>query len=171
MRPDAFHPLAEDRLARDQLVVLVQPRLDVVADDLDVVLPTVRKVGSSSPGPDEVVVHTEPGRLLEESKHELALSEAEDHHRGRAQVHPVSGKPHQMRRHALELGEQHSYPDRPGWELDAEELFGRHGEHELVVERRQVVHPSDVRRALDVGELFAGLLHSGVQVTDDGLRP
>ncbi len=50
-----------------------------------------------------------------------------------------------------------------------EQCLGGQREDELVVQRRQVVHTRDVRRALDVGELLAGLLHAGVQVADDGL--
>ncbi len=41
--------------------------------------------------------------------------------------------------------------------------------HELVGEVRRVVHARDVGRALHVGELLTGLLHAGVEVTDDGL--
>ena len=40
---------------------------------------------------------------------------------------------------------------------------------ELVVQRAEVVHARDVRAALHVGQLLAGLLHAGVEVADDGL--
>ena len=57
-----------------------------------------------------------------------------------------------------------------GGHLDAEQLLDGQREHQLVVQRRQVVHARDVRRALDVGELLARLLHAGVQVADDRLE-
>ena len=50
-----------------------------------------------------------------------------------------------------------------------EELLDGQRQHQLVVERRQVVHAGDVGRPLDVGELLGRLLHAGVQVADDRL--
>ena len=43
--PDPLDPLPEDRLAGQQLVVLVGAGIDRVADDVDVVLPAVGEVG------------------------------------------------------------------------------------------------------------------------------
>ena len=133
--PVPFHPLVEDGLAGEQVVVVAQARRHVVEDHLDVVLPPVGQVRGGAAGTDEVVVHPQAGGLLEEPEDELALSEAEDHHRGGTEVHAVGGQPHQMRRHALELGQEHADPHRPRRELDAEELLGGEREHELVVER------------------------------------
>ena len=78
-----------------------------------------------------------------------------------------------MARHAVELGDQHPDPHRPLGDLvgDPEELLGGHREDELVEERAQVVHPSDVGAALQIGQLLALLLHPGVQVADDRLAP
>ena len=52
-----------------------------------------------------------------------------------------------------------------------EQGLGGQGEDQLVVQRREVVHPGHVGAALDVGQLLALLLHPGVQVADDGLGP
>jgi hypothetical protein len=76
----------------------------------------------------------------------------------------------QVRRHPVELDHQHPDPHRALGYLDVEEPLDRHREHELVRQRRRVVHARDIGRALDVGELLAGLLHAGVQVTDHRLR-
>ena len=54
-------------------------------------------------------------------------------------------------------------------QLHVEQRLGGQREDQLVVERRQVVHPGHVGRALDVGQLLALLLHAGVQVADDRL--
>ncbi|WCO66727.1 hypothetical protein PO878_19740 [Iamia majanohamensis] len=56
-----------------------------------------------------------------------------------------------------------------GGHVDAEQLLGGHGEHQLVEERGGVVHAGDVGRALEVGELLARLLHARVEVPDDRL--
>ena len=100
----------------------------------------------------------------------FALAEAEDHHRRRTEVHAVGGEEGEVGRHAVELGHEHADPRGPRRHLDLEQLLGREREHELVVERREVVHAGDVGAALHVGQLLAGLLHPGVEVADDRLR-
>ena len=69
----------------------------------------------------------------------------------------------------VELDKQHADPLGPLGHLDVEQLLDRQREHQLVEERRRVVHAGDVGGALDVGELLAGLLHAGVEVADDRL--
>ncbi len=145
--------------AGQELVVLLGPRDHRVADDADVVLPSVGEIRGGPARPDEVVVHPKTGRLLEEPEDHLALAEAVDHHRGRAEVHPVGRHPHEVRRDPVELDHQHPDPLGPWRQLDPEQRLDRHREHQLVGERCEVVHPGDVGGPLDVGELFAGLLH------------
>ena len=125
---------------------------------------------------------TPPGRMklwfirspvmrLEQAQRVLALAPAVDHHRHRAEVHAVGGLEQEVRRDAVELDEQHADPHRPLGELEVEEPFDREREHQLVRQRRRVVHARHVGGALHVGELLTGLLHAGVQVADDGLGP
>ena len=83
---------------------------------------------------------------------------------------PLVARNKHVRRDAIQLGHQHADPLRPrDVVFDAEELLGRHREHELVEERRRVVHARDVGGPLQEREVFAGLLHAGVQVADDRL--
>ncbi len=76
-----------------------------------------------------------------------------------------------MRRAPIELGEQD--PDRrgPRGHLDLEKPLHGEGEGELVVEGRQVVHTGDIGAALREVELLRCLLHPGVEIPDDRLRP
>ena len=136
-----------------------------------VVAPTRGQVGGEAARADEVVVHPQAGDLLEEPQHLFALTPAVDHHRDGAEVHAVRRHEQQVRRHAVELGEQHPHPDGPFGDVavDPEQLLGRHRERELVGERAEVVHAGDVGAALHERELLAGLLHPGVQVADDRL--
>ena len=161
--------VTEDGLPGEELVVLEAAGQHGVADDRNVVPPSVGQVGRHATGTDVVVVHPEPGRLLEEAQHHLALAEAVDHHGRRAEVHAVGGHPHEVGRHPLQLGHEHADPHRPRRELHSQELLGGHGEDQLVGEGREVVHAGHVGGALDVGELLTGLLHAGVQVPDDRL--
>jgi len=104
-------------------------------------------------------------------QHLLAFAPAVEHHRHRADVHAVGGQEEQVTAHAVEFAEEHAHPDRAlgNVVLDAEQLLDGHREDEFVVQRTQVVHAGDVRATLEEGEFLAGLLHAGVQVTDDRL--
>jgi hypothetical protein len=119
------------------------------------------------------VVHPQARDHLEQPQRLFPLAPAVDHHRHGPEVHAVGGEEQQVRRHAVQLGQQHADPLGPGRDVavDAEQRLGGQGEDQLVVERRRVVHAGDVRRALQVGERLAGLLHAGVQVADDRLGP
>jgi hypothetical protein len=115
------------------------------------------------------VVHPQAGDLLEEAKHLLALAPAVEHHRHRPEVHAVGGHEQQVRRHTVELAHEHADPGGSFGDLDAEERLGGQGEHQLVEERRGVVHAGGVGGTLQVGEVLTGLLHAGVEVPDDRL--
>ena len=117
------------------------------------------------------MVHPQARDHLEEPEPLLAVAPAVDHHRHRADVHAVGGEEQQVAGDPVELGEEHADPLRPLGDVlvDAEELLGGEAEHQLVEQRRGVVHPRDVGGALEVGEVLARLLHAGVQVADDRL--
>ena len=115
------------------------------------------------------MVHPQAGGLLEEGEHHLALAEAVDQHGGGAEVPTVGGHPQQVRRHPVELGHQHADPGGARWQLHAEKGLGGEREDQLVVQRREVVHPGHVGGARDVGQLLTRLLHPRVQVADDRL--
>ena len=72
------------------LVVSNSPRYPL--QDLgDVLLPPVGQIGSDSARTDVVVVHPQPGGLLEEGQDQLPFPEAVHHHRQRTDVHTVGG--------------------------------------------------------------------------------
>ena len=136
---DALQPLAPDRLAGHQRVVLLEPRRDQVEQAQHVVAPAGGQVGGDAAGADVVVVHPQAGDLLEEAQHLLALAPAVDHHRHRAEVHAVGGEEQQVAGHPVQLAHQHADPHRPLGDVavDAEQLLGGHREHQLVVERAE----------------------------------
>ena len=113
------------------------------------------------------MVHAEPGGLLEEGEDLLPLPEAVHHHRDRPDVHPVGGKGDEMRRAAVELGEEHSDCGSARRNLDPEQPLHRQCVSQLVVEGGQVIHAGHVGAALGEVELLPGLLHPGVEVSDD----
>ena len=171
MTPDALGALLPDGLAGEEDLVLVEALGEDVEDAADVVAPAGGEVGGHAAGPDVVVVHPQPGDLLEEGQDRLPLPEAVDHHRDRAEVHPVGGQPQHLGRHAVQLAHEHADPRGPGRDVDLQQLLGGQREHQLVEEGRHVVHAGDVGGPLEVREVLARLLHAGVQVADHRLGP
>ncbi len=169
--PDALGAALPDRVLLEKILVVGDPLRDPLQDLLDVVFPAVGQVGGHAPGPDVVVVHPQPGGLLEEGEDQLAFPEAVDHHREGTDVHAVGGGGDQVAGDPVELGHQHADGVGPGRELDSQQLLHSQRVAELVVQRSQVVHAGDVGAALQVGERLGGLLHAGVEVADDGLDP
>jgi hypothetical protein len=169
---DALQPLPPDGLAGHQRVVLLEPRRDHVEEAQDVVAPAVGEIGGHAAGTDVVVVHPQPGDLLEEPQHLLALAPAVEHHRHGADVHAVGGEEQDVRRDPVELAHEHADPLGPLGDvvLDAEQRLGGQREDQLVEQGGRVVHAGHVGGALEVGELLARLLHPRVQVADDRLR-
>ena len=169
--PDALQPLAPDRLAGHQDVVLLEPGREDVHQRPHVVAPVGGQIGGDTADTDVVVVHPKAGDLLEEAQHLLALAPAVDDHRHGTKVEAVGRQVQQVAADPVQLRHQHPDPHGALWDrvVDAEQLLDGHGEDELVVERAGVVHASDVRAALQVRQLFALLLHPGVQVADDRL--
>ncbi len=165
-QPDADGAFAPDRIVGQQLVVVVHTGGDDVEHLERVLLPTVGQVGGDAAGTHVVVVHAQPGDGLEQAQHLFAFAPAVQHHRDRADVHPVRRLEQQVRAHAVELRHHHADPLRARRHLDVEQPFRCEAVHELVGDRRGVVHARDVGRTLDVRELLAGLLHTGVQVAD-----
>ena len=117
------------------------------------------------------MVHPETGDLLEEAQHLLPFAPSVDHHRHGTDVHAVGRKEQQVAAHAVQFAEEHAHPHSTFRDVavDAEQLLGGHREHQLVVERTDVVHAGDVGAALHEGEVLAGLLHAGVEIADDRL--
>ncbi len=75
---DHPHPLGaleEDRIGAEQVLVLGYALGNYLEDLGDVVLPAVGKVGGDAAGSDVVVVHPQPGGLLEEVEELLPLPE------------------------------------------------------------------------------------------------
>ena len=170
-RTDALQAVLEDGLAGEQLVVLVHAPRNGLAQGQHVVAPPVRQVGGHPAGPEVVVVHPQPGDLLEEGQHHLPVAPAVDEHVDGADVGPVGRQPQEVGADPVELAHEHPDPGGPGRDLDPQQLLDAEREAELVEERRQVVHPGDVGAALVVHELFGRLLHAGVEVADDRLGP
>ena len=107
---------------------------------------------------------------LVDVEQQLALAEAVEHHRHRADFHRVRAEPHEMAVDALQLGEQHANPLHAIGHLEAEQLLDREAVRVGVGLRAQVIHALDERNDLLKFLLLRRLLDAGVQIADGRRR-
>ena len=110
------------------------------------------------------MVHAQTSDFLKEPQHLLAFAPAVKHHRDSAEVHAIRRHEQQVATHAIEFRQQHAHPLRSFWNvtINAKQLFGSQREHQLIVERRQVVHSRHVGATLHEAERLARFFHAGV---------
>ncbi len=144
----------------------MEPTGDEVEHRLQLGLPAIGQVSRYTARADEVVVHAQSGDELKEAKGFFAFAPAIQHHADGAKVHPVGGEKQHVGAEPVDLAQQRPDPGGPLGHLDAQQFLGGERKHGLVKERTCIVHARDVGGALQVGELFAGLLHAGVEVAD-----
>jgi hypothetical protein len=70
-----------------------------------------------------------------------------------------------------DLGEEHADQLRPPRHLDPDQLFDRQAEGMLLVHRRPVVEPVEIRDRLQVGLVLDQLLGAAVEQADMGVDP
>ena len=127
---DALGALVPDDLAGEQVLVLLELLRHVLEEVAD--LRDRRRPGTSCatpPGRMYAMFIRRPVIILEDVQDVLALAEAVQHHRDRAELHAGGAEPDQVRGDPVELHHQHA--DRGGplgdLVLDAEQLLHRRG--------------------------------------------
>ena len=131
--------------------------------------PAGRQVLLEAADPVEHVVHPAAGDLLHHGLQLLALAEGVEDRRDRAELQRVGTEEHQVVEHPVELGEQGAGPDRPRWDLHAQQLLcGKH-DAELVGEGGEPVVPVGQHDDLAVVADLEELLGAAVHVADDRL--
>ena len=115
--------LLEDAVADDQRVEVVEHRQERVAEGLDIVDEVRRQVLVHAARPDVVGVHPRAGRTLVEDHQLLALLEAPERRRERADVHGLRRDVEEMREQAADLGVKHADELRAAGNGEAEELL------------------------------------------------
>ena len=117
------------------------------------------------------MVHAQPSDLLEKAQHHFTLAPSVQHHGNGTNVHAVRSHKQQVTAHAIQFGQQHANPHCAFWNvaINSKQFFGRHAEHQLIVQRRQVVHARNVCSTLHEGERLTSFLHARVQVPNNWL--
>ena len=112
-------------------------------------------------------MHALPRGHLEQVEDQLALAQAVQEYRDRAEVQRARAEPDQMRGDAVQLEMDHAQVLPARGDLDLEQrLHGAAVGHRVEVVG-QVVHPLDDRDDLPVGLVLGGLLDPRVHVADD----
>jgi hypothetical protein len=83
-----------------------------------------------------------------------------------ADVHRLRGDVEQMRQDAADLAIEHADQLAAARHRDAKQLFGREAERVLLVHRRDVIEPVEIRDRLQVGLLLDQLFRATMQEAD-----
>ena len=158
-----------NRVLAQQGLVLVDVRRHLVDEGAAALEQAFGDVARQAAHPEVGGRHARAAHHVVDRQHLLALAEAVEEDRHRADVERVRAEPHAVGADARQLGEQHA--DRLGAlrRLDPQQLLGRQAQPQVVRHRRQVVHAVGLRDGLGVGLVLGLLLHAGVEVADDRL--
>ena len=166
--PDADGAALEQGVLVEQQLELAEAAAQLGDDLAHHVDRAVRHVLGHAAGADVGVVHPQPGDRLEDAQDALALTEADRHHGGGAELHAAGAEADQVGVDPGELHHQHPDDAGPLGHLvgDAEQLLDGQAVGRLLEHRRQVVHAGAERDALHPGAELHVLLDTGVQVAD-----
>ena len=126
----------------------------------------VGQVLVNAAGPEIGRVHARAAHLLVVLHQQLALLEAPQRRRQRADVHGERRDVQQMIQDARDLGEQHADVLAALRRRDAQQLLDRQRVGVLLVHRRDVVEPVEVRHRLQVALVLDQLLGAAMQQAD-----
>ena len=120
----------------------------------------------SAAGTEIVGVQTGARGALVEHHQLLAFLEAPQRRRQGADVHGLGRHVQQVREDAADLGIQHPDQLGPVRDVHAQQLLDRKAEGVLLVHRRDVIEPVQIRHVLKVGAGLHQLLGAAVQQAD-----
>ena len=171
---EAHHADVDVALLED--AVVGQQALDVVEDlgvglgeGVDVVDELRRQVHVHAADAEILGVHAAARGALVEDHELLALLEAPQRRRERADVHRLRGDVEQVRQQAADLAEEHADQLSALGHLEAQKLLRRQAEGVLLVHGRDVVEPVEIADGLQVGLVLDQLLGAAVQKADMGI--
>ena len=111
-------------------------------------------------------MHARARRALVEHHQLLALLEAPQRRGERADVHRLRGDVEEMRQQPADLAIEHADELRALRDAEAEQLFGRQAEGVLLVHRRDIVEPVEIRDRLQIGLVLDQLLGAAMEQPD-----
>ena len=123
--------LLEDAVADDEGIEIVEHLQERIAERLDVVDQLRLDIHVDAAGPEVIGVHARAGNALIENHELLALLEAPERRRERADVHGLRGHVEEVREKTPDFGIEHADQLGAAGHLDAEQLLDRHADRRV----------------------------------------
>ena len=158
--------LLEDAVVGEQRFEVVADLQERIAERLDVVDQLRRQVLMHAADAEVGRMHARARGALVEHHQLLALLEAPQRRGERADVHRLRGDVEDVREQPPDLAIEHADELRAARHLQAEQLLRREAERMLLVHRRDVVEPVEIRDRLQIGLLLDQLLGAAMQQPD-----
>ena len=158
--------LLEDAVVGQQPFQIVADLEERIAPFGDVVDQRGRQVLVDAAGPDIGRVHARAAGPLVEDHQLLALLEAPERRRQRADVHGLRGDVEDMREDAADLGIEHADELAAARHGHAHQLLDRERIGMLLVHRRDIVEPVEIGQRLEIGLGLDQLLGAAMQQAD-----
>ncbi len=111
-------------------------------------------------------MHARAGRALIEAHQLLALLETPQRRGERADIHRLRRDIEQMRQQPADLAIEHADELRAPRHLEAEQLFRREAERMLLIDRRDIIEPVEIRDRLQIGLVLDQLFGAAMQKPD-----
>ena len=159
-------PLDEDRVGREQGVIFLDDRLELVEERRALLQPAAGQVGRRAAGREVAVGQPGAAGFLEQVEDFLALAEGIQERAERAEVEAVGPHADEVAGDAAHLGDDHAQVAGLLGKLVVEQLLDAQRPAEIHVHPGQVVHPVGVGNPLPRREVLADLLGTAVQVAD-----
>ena len=158
--------LLEDAVVGQQSLDVVADFEEGIAERVDVGDELRRQILMHAAGAEIGRMHAAAGGPLVEHHQLLALLEAPEWRRQRADIHRLRGDVEEMREQAADLGIEHAYELGAHRHGHADELL--HGEciSMLLVHRRHVVETVEIGQRLEIGLVLDQLLGAAVKQAD-----
>ena len=137
-----------------------------IAPGIDVVDQFRRQILMHAADPEIRRMHPAAGGALVKHHQLFALFKTPQRRGQRADVHRLRGDVEQMRQDTADLAIQHADQLAAARHRNAEQLFRRETERMLLVHRRDIIEPVEIRDRLQVGLVLDQLLGAAMQQPD-----
>ena len=154
------------RLSGEQAFEVVADLEERIAERPDVVDELRRQVLVHAADAEIGRMHAAARGALVEHHQLLALLEAPERRRERADVHRLRGDVEEVRQQPADLAIEHADELGAPRHREAQQLLGRQAEGVLLVHRRDVIEPVEIRDRLQIGLVLDQLLGAAMEQPD-----
>ncbi len=163
---DVGRALDEDRIGRQQRVVLLDDRPELIEERFAFLQPAAGQIGGRAAGREVAVGQPRTAGLFEQVENLFALAKRVQERAERAQIEAVCAHAHEVAGDAVQLGDQHSQMPAALRHAVAHQLLDRQRPAEIHVHPGQVIHAVGVRNPLPRREILADLFRAAMQIAD-----